>query len=91
VGAVLNSADFADAVPAPVYHPLLDEGTYLASPSTMYRILRERDEVRERRRHATLCGAITVRTARELAVRDWRAGSSIWLFGCGTDRGSSVR
>jgi hypothetical protein len=27
VGAVLNSADFADAVPAPVYHTLLDEGT----------------------------------------------------------------
>jgi putative transposase len=53
VRAVLNSEDFVDAAPATVYHTLLDEGTYLASPSTMYRILREHGEVRERRRHAT--------------------------------------
>lgn len=53
VRAVLNSPDFVDAAPATVYHTLLDEGVYLASPSTMYRVLREHDEVRERRRHAT--------------------------------------
>jgi putative transposase len=53
VRGVLNSEDFADAAPVAVYHTLLDEGTYLCSPSTMYRILREHDEVRERRRHAT--------------------------------------
>ena len=53
VRAVLNSEDFVDAAPAGVYHTLLDEGIYLASTSTMYRILRSHGEVRERRRHAT--------------------------------------
>jgi putative transposase len=53
VRAVLNSEDFADAAPAAVYHQLLDEGVYLCSPSTMYRILRQHGEVRERRRQAT--------------------------------------
>ena len=33
--------------------PALDDGHYLCSISTMYRLLRERLEVRERRRHAT--------------------------------------
>jgi putative transposase len=50
--AVLNSGDFADMAPAAVYHQLLDEGVYMASVSTMYRILREHGEVRERRRQA---------------------------------------
>ena len=53
VRALLNSPDFVDKAPAAVYHELLDEGVYLASASTMYRILRSHDEVRERRRHAT--------------------------------------
>jgi putative transposase len=53
VHAVLNGEDFVDKAPATVYHELLDEGTYLASVSTMYRILREHDEVHERRRQAT--------------------------------------
>lgn len=53
VRSVLNSPDFADAAPATVYHTLLDEGTYLASVSTMYRVLHAHDEVHERRRHAT--------------------------------------
>jgi putative transposase len=53
VRAVLNSPDFADKAPATVYHELLDEGTYLCSVSTMYRILRAHGEVRERRRQTT--------------------------------------
>jgi hypothetical protein len=53
VRAVLNSPDFVDQAPAAVYHTLLDEGVYLVSPSTMYRILREHGEVHERRRLAT--------------------------------------
>jgi transposase InsO family protein len=36
-----------------LYAKLLDEGTYLASTSTMYRLLRANAEVRERRRQAT--------------------------------------
>jgi putative transposase len=52
VTAVLHSDRFADKSPAQVWATLLDEGTYLCSESTMYRILRERGEVRERRRQA---------------------------------------
>jgi putative transposase len=52
VRALLNSPDFVDAAPATVYHTLLDEGVYLCSISSMYRILREHGEVRERRRQA---------------------------------------
>jgi putative transposase len=51
--AVLHSPDHVDEAPATVYAKLLDEGIYLASVSTMYRILRAADEVRERRRQAT--------------------------------------
>jgi putative transposase len=52
VRAVLNGPTFVDKAPAAVYHELLDEGTYLCSPSTMYRILRAHGEVKERRRQA---------------------------------------
>lgn len=40
---------FADKSPAAVYASLLDEGKFLCSVSTMYRILRTQGEVRERR------------------------------------------
>jgi putative transposase len=52
VRALLNSPDFVDKAPATVYHELLDEGTYVASVSSMYRILRAHGEVKERRRQA---------------------------------------
>lgn len=47
--AELHSERFADASPAAVYATLLDEGTYLASQRTMYRLLAANAEVRERR------------------------------------------
>jgi putative transposase len=53
VRAVLNSAEHVDKAPATVYHELLDHGIYLASVSTMYRILRAHGEVHDRRRQAT--------------------------------------
>jgi len=46
---VLNSEGFQDMAPREVYASLLDEETYLCSWRTMYRILAEHDEVRERR------------------------------------------
>jgi putative transposase len=52
VREVLVSGRFVDRAPAQAWATLLDEGTYLASESTMYRILRENGEVRERRRQA---------------------------------------
>ena len=36
---VLHDPEHVDAAPATVYAKLLDEGVYLASTSTMYRIL----------------------------------------------------
>ena len=53
VKRTLESDEFVDEAPATVYAKLLDQGTYLASVSTMYRVLHEADEVRERRRQAT--------------------------------------
>ena len=47
---VLHSQQFIDKAPAAVWAELLDEGRYLCSIRTMYRILAERLEVRERRR-----------------------------------------
>jgi putative transposase len=49
VRETLDSARFQDQAPREVYATLLDEGTYLCSVSSLYRILRENDEVRERR------------------------------------------
>jgi len=51
---MLHSERFIDAAPPEVYATLLDEGIYLASVPTMYRIWRSVDEVRERRRQATI-------------------------------------
>ena len=45
----LHQARFADLPPAAVYATLLDEGRYLCSERTMYRVLATCDEVRERR------------------------------------------
>jgi len=47
--AVLNEERFVDLAPAEVFATLLDEGRYLCSERTMYRVLAESGEVRERR------------------------------------------
>lgn len=49
---VLNSREFADKSPRQVWAALLDQGTYLGSVSTMYRVLRAEGQVRERRAQA---------------------------------------
>ena len=52
--AVLHSDRFVDAAPAQVWATLLDEGVYLASQATFYRLLRGvHGELTERRRQAT--------------------------------------
>jgi putative transposase len=51
--ARLHEERFVDCSPAHVYATLLDEGTYLASERTMYRLLAARGEVRERRDQLT--------------------------------------
>ncbi len=47
--ARLHEPRFGDLAPAEVYATLLDEGTYLCSERTMYRMLAAHQEVRERR------------------------------------------
>jgi putative transposase len=54
----LHSKRFADLAPDEVWAVLLDEGTYLGSVSTYYRVLREAGESRERRRQATHPAAV---------------------------------
>ena len=49
--AVLDSDRFLDQPPREVYAALLSEGRYVGSISTMYRYLRKRGPVRERRDH----------------------------------------
>jgi len=51
--AELHSERFVDSAPATVWATLLDEGRYLASERTMYRLLAANDEVRERRNQLT--------------------------------------
>jgi putative transposase len=46
---ILHEPRFIDLAPAEVYATLLDEGQYVCSERTMYRILSESQEVRERR------------------------------------------
>jgi len=46
---VLHSTRFCDTAPAETYATLLDEGTYLASERTMYRLLAATGETGERR------------------------------------------
>jgi putative transposase len=50
---LLHSPRFVDVAPAEVWATLLDEGAYLGSISTFYRLLRRAGETRERRRQAT--------------------------------------
>jgi putative transposase len=46
---VLNSPRFVNCAPPTVHAQLLDEGRYLGSVRTMYRVLNSCDAVRERR------------------------------------------
>lgn len=46
---ILRSERFVDKAPSEIYATLLDEGKFYCSIRTMYRILKSRNEVRERR------------------------------------------
>ena len=70
VVAELNSARFVDAAPMQVWATLLDEGTYLCSISTMYRILAANNQVKERRRlarhHKAVCPELVATAPRQV-------------------------
>ena len=60
--AVVNSARFVDLPPIQIYAQLLDEGVYLGSISTIYRVLAENKQVKERRRLARSRASTTTAT-----------------------------
>ncbi len=68
---VLHSERFVDMAPAEIYATLLDEGVYLCSESTMYRLLRERGETRERRRQASHPAAVKPELVAHAPNRVW--------------------
>ena len=65
--ALLHDDRFVDRPPAEVYATLLDEGKYVCSVRTMYRILTEQAEVKERRRQ--LRRPVTARVRGRLKLR----------------------
>jgi len=49
---LVNSPDFVDLPPIQIYAQLLDAGIYLGSISTIYRVLNQNKQVKDRRRQA---------------------------------------
>ena len=81
---VLRSAEYCDLAPAQVWARLLDDGIYLCSISTMYRLLAVAGENRERRRQRT-------HPARKKPELIATAPNQVWSLGhhqaAGPDRG----
>jgi putative transposase len=67
----LHMPRFVDAAPPTVWATLLDEDRYLCSPATMYRLLRRRGEVHERRRQATHPAAVKPELCAPAPNRVW--------------------
>lgn len=70
---ILNSEEFRDKAVRQVWAALLDRGVYLASPSTMYRELRARGQVRERRAQAR-------HDAKKKPQLEARASNDVWSW-----------
>lgn len=68
---LLCSERFGDLAPAQIYATLLDEGVYVCSERTMYRILHEHDLVRERRRGHRRSGHAPPRVHAEAPNQAW--------------------
>ena len=85
---VLHDDRFADQAPAEIFARLLDEGTYLCSIRTMYRILADRGESRDRRAQTTH----PKRTPPELVAT---APNQVWTWDItnlpAQDRGASFK
>jgi putative transposase len=83
---VLHSERFVDQAPAEVYATLLDAGSYLASISTMYRVLRAAGEVAERRRQAAHPPTVKPELVADAPNRVWSwditklAGPAKWTY-----------
>ncbi len=83
---LLHSERFVDAAPPTIYATLLDEGRYLASVPTMYRVLRSLDEVRERRRQAVHPASVKPELVAERPNQVWSwditklLGPATWTY-----------
>ena len=71
---VLHSPRFCDVAPAEVWATLLDEGVYLASVSTRYRVLRDAGETRERRAQATHPARVKPELCATAPLQTWSWG-----------------
>lgn len=85
--AVLHEERFVDLAPAEVHAILLDEGRYLCSESTMYRLLRAtHGQVRERRRQAVHPPKVKPELVAQASNRVWSwditklAGPAKWTY-----------
>jgi putative transposase len=83
---ILNSERFADESPAHVWATLLDEGVYLASQRTFYRVLADHEQTGERRAQATHPPHVRPELLAEAPNRVWTwditkiQGPSKWTF-----------
>jgi len=84
IRALLCTPRFGDLAPAQVYATLLDEGIYLCSERTMYRILHEHDLVRERRRGHRQGGHVAPRVHAT-------APNEAWTWDISRLRGPAIR
>jgi len=84
IRVLLCTDRFGDLAPAQVYATLLDEGTYLCSERTMYRILHEKDLVRERRRGHRQGGHVAPRVHAT-------APNEAWTWDISRLRGPAIR
>jgi len=83
--AVVNSDRFVDLPPIQIYAQLLDEGVYLGSISTIYRVLAANAQVKERRRlarhpaRASRCGLIARHSVFQATCR---SRARPWTLAC---------
>src|SRR5579875_1064066 len=86
ITGVLHGERLADVAPAEARATLLEEGTYPGSAPTFYLVLRERGEVRERRRQAARPATVKpeLMAGHPNAVRSWDitklAGPAKWTW-----------
>jgi len=71
ISSTLCERRFCDLAPAQVFWALLDEGVYLASVSTMYRVLREENLTGERRRGHRRGGHPVPQVAADAPCQAW--------------------
>jgi putative transposase len=85
---LLHTERFVDQAPAQVHAALLDDGVYLCSPRTMYRLLDAAGEVQERRNHVSrpAYAKPELLATRPNELWSWDITTAWAYCGAGTDR-----